>query len=310
LVELLVVIAIIGILVALLLPAIQAAREAARRSQCSNNLKQIGLGLLSYHDPKRHFPQGFSASAKFVDEDTPTTPGWCWAAEILPFCEEQSLYSSIRLDLPIEDAKNAAAIVTVIGPYLCPSDTGYGDDRTRITIGDGFGEKLIVAAPSSYTAICGGDESGPSDETGQGIFFRNSHVRIADVTDGTSQTIMVSEHACMIAQGIWAGAVNGGVCQRGPMNLNPGAADGTGPASNLVLVHTHLNNATSDTDGGLDDPSSGHVGGSNFVFADGSVRFLTDVPSDNADGSYTPDSIVFQAMGTRAGGEVIPGDAL
>src|SRR5450432_3612995 len=193
LVELLVVIAIIGILVALLLPAIQAAREAARRSQCSNNLKQMGLALLNYHDSKRHFPEGFSASAPFVDEDTATTPGWCWAAEILPYCEEQALYASIRLDLPIEDPKNMAAIVNVIGPYLCPSDTGHGGDRTHITISDGFGTKLIDAAPSSYTAICGGDESAPSAETGEGIFFRNSHVRLADVTDGSSKTIMVAE---------------------------------------------------------------------------------------------------------------------
>jgi prepilin-type processing-associated H-X9-DG protein len=214
------------------------------------------------------------------------------------------------LDLPIEDPKNAAAITSVIGPFLCPSDTGYGDDRMHITIGDGFGTKLIDAAPSSYTAICGGDESDTSAETGEGIFFRNSYVRLADVTDGTSKTIMDAEHACMNSQGIWAGAVNGGVCLRGPMNRNPGAADGTGPSSNLVLVHTHLNNATGDTDGGLDDPSSGHVGGSNFSFVDGSVRFLTDVPSDNADGSYSPESIVFQAMGTRAGGEVYPEDAL
>jgi prepilin-type N-terminal cleavage/methylation domain-containing protein/prepilin-type processing-associated H-X9-DG protein len=313
LVELLVVIAIIGILIALLLPAIQAAREAARRTQCSNNLKQIGLALLNYHDTKRHFPEGYSASAAYVDADTPTTPGWGWATEILPFCEEQILYASIHLDLPIEDAKNAAAIKTVIGPFLCPSDTGDGGDRTRITIADNFGNKLIEAAPSSYNACCGGDESGTEDETGHGIFFRNSHVRLADVTDGTSKTIMVGDHACAIAQGIWAGAVSGGVCRRGPMNPCPGAAAASRLAPNLVLAHSHLNNATADTDAGLDDFSSGHVGGSNFVFADGSVRFLTDVPGDNPEGSasqYTPDSVVFQALGTRADGEVISGDAL
>jgi prepilin-type processing-associated H-X9-DG protein len=206
--------------------------------------------------------------------------------------------------------RNAVAIATIIGPYLCPSDTGIVGSPPRMTIADGFGGKLLESAPSSYAAICGGDESGPSDQAGQGIFFRNSHVRLADVTDGSSKTIAISEHACMFSQGIWAGAVNGGVCGRGPMNPNPGAADGTGPASNLVLVHTHLNNATGDTDGGLDDPSSGHVGGSNFVFADGSVRFLVDVPADGPNGDYTPESVVFQAMGTRAGGEVFPGDAL
>jgi prepilin-type N-terminal cleavage/methylation domain-containing protein/prepilin-type processing-associated H-X9-DG protein len=318
LVELLVVIAIIGILVALLLPAIQAAREAARRAQCSNNLKQIALALLNYHDSKRHFPQGYTGAIKYTDaddDDAPidTTPGWSWSTEILPYCEEQTLYSSIRLDLPVEDPLNAKAIATVVGPYLCPSDQGIVGSPPVITVTDGLDTTLALAAPSSYTGICGGDETetGHKLEEGMGIFFRNSHVRLADVTDGSSKTIMAGEHACQNAQGIWAGAVNGSMVLRGAQNPCPGAA--TDKAPSFVLSHTHLNNATSDTDGGLDDPSSGHTGGSNFVFADGSVRFLTDVPGDPPDGSnppYTQDSIVFQALGTRAGGEVISGDAL
>jgi prepilin-type N-terminal cleavage/methylation domain-containing protein/prepilin-type processing-associated H-X9-DG protein len=318
LVELLVVIAIIGILVALLLPAIQAAREAARRSQCANNLKQIGLALLNYHDSKRHFPQGYTGFVKYTDADDDeapidTTPGWNWATEILPYCEEQTLYSSIRFDLPVEDPLNKQAIATVISPYLCPSDQGIIGGPPVITVTDGVGTTLALAAPSSYTAICGDDltETGHKLEEGSGIFFRNSHVRLADVTDGSSKTIMVGEHACQNAQGIWAGAINDSQVLRGPQNPCPGNA--TDKATSFVLSHAHLNNATTDTDGGLDDPSSGHTGGSNFVFADASVRFLVDVPSDPPDGStpaYTPESIVFQAMGTRAGGEVFQGDAL
>jgi prepilin-type N-terminal cleavage/methylation domain-containing protein/prepilin-type processing-associated H-X9-DG protein len=330
LVELLVVIAIIGILIALLLPAIQAAREAARRSQCSNNLKQIGLALLNYHDSKRHFPEGYSAAVKYTDTDDDDAPidtsaGWAWSTEILPYCEEQSLYSSLRLDLPVEDPLNKAGIATVIGPYICRSDQGILGSPPVITVTDGADTQLALAAPSSYTAICGDDQietghkleesaeqsANPDASSHSGMFSRNSHVRIAEVTDGTSKTIAVGEHACQNAQGIWAGAINGSMVLRGTQNPCPGNA--TDKATSFVLSHAHLINATSDTDGGLDDPSSGHVGGANFVFADGSVRFLTDVPGDPPDGSnppYTQDSIVFQYMGTKAGGEVIPSDAL
>jgi prepilin-type N-terminal cleavage/methylation domain-containing protein/prepilin-type processing-associated H-X9-DG protein len=317
LVELLVVIAIIGILVALLLPAIQAAREVARKSQCSNNLKQIGLALLNYHDSKRHFPQGYTGAIQYTaadDNEAPidTRPGWSWATETLPYCEEQSLYSSLRLDLPVEDPLNTKGITTVVTTYICPSDQGIIGSPPLITVTDGLDTTLAPAAPSSYTAICGGDESETGDKTtGAGIFFRNSHVRLADITDGSSKTITVGEHACQNAQGIWAGAINGSMVLRGPQNPCPGTA--TDKATSFILSHTHLNNATSDTDGGLDDPSSGHVGGSNFVFADGSVRFLIDIPGDPPDGSnppYTQDSFYFQWMGTRAGGEIFPGDAL
>jgi prepilin-type processing-associated H-X9-DG protein len=322
-----VVIAIIGVLVALLLPAVQAAREAARKSQCSNNLKQIGIALLNYHDSKRHFPEGYSAGVQYTaadDDDSPidTTLGWAWSAEILPYCEEQSLYSSLRLDLHVEDNLNAQAIATVIPAYLCPSDQGIIGSPAVIKVTDGSATQLALAAPSSYTAMCGDDqiETGhkleerfdpPELQPHWGIFGRNSHVRIAEITDGTSKTIMAGDHACQNAQGIWAGAINGSMVLRGDENPCPGNA--TNKAPSFVLSHAHLINATSDTDGGLDDPSSGHVGGANFVFADASVRFLIDVPGDPPDGSnpaYTNDGIVFQAMATRAGDEVIPGDAL
>jgi prepilin-type N-terminal cleavage/methylation domain-containing protein/prepilin-type processing-associated H-X9-DG protein len=329
LVELLVVIAIIGILIALLLPAVQAAREAARKSQCSNNLKQIGLALLNYHDSKRHFPEGYSGAVQYTvtdDEDAPidTSLGWAWSTEILPYCEESTLYSSLRLDLHVEDTLNSKAISTVVSTYLCPSDQGIVGSPPTISVTDGLGTQLALAAPSSYTAICGDDqiETGHKQVEGAdqpspdfpmhiGIFSRNSHTRMAEITDGMSKTLMVGEHACQDAQGIWAGAINGSMVLRGDQNPCPGNA--TDKATSFVLSHAHLINANADTDGGLDDPSSGHVGGANFVFADGSVRFLQDVPGDPPDGSnppYTQDSIVFQYMATKAGGEIIPADSL
>jgi prepilin-type processing-associated H-X9-DG protein len=102
--------------------------------------------------------------------------------------------------------------------------------------------------------------------------------------------------------------VQNAVLMRGQQNPCPGSEAAFYPAAFLVLAHGHLNNALTDTDGGLDDFSSLHGGGSNFVFADGSVRFLTSVPGDLASGDYTPESALLQALATRANGEVVPED--
>src|SRR5207248_1424987 len=131
--------------------------------------------------------------------------------------------------------------------------------------------------------------------------------KFTDITDGTSQTILAGDRAWGNAQGVWAGAVPGAVARRGEANFNPGNQAAWAPAPTLVLAHSHLNNATTDPDGGLDDFSSRHTGGSNFLFADGSVHFLRSIPGDNADGSFTADGVAFQALGTRAGGEVVGG---
>jgi prepilin-type processing-associated H-X9-DG protein len=117
---------------------------------------------------------------------------------------------------------------------------------------------------------------------------------------------MVGERAWSNAQGIWAGAIQNGVIQRGARNPNPGNKNGSYPAATLVLAHSHLNNALTDTDGGLDDFSSNHTGGSNFVFADGSMHFIRSVPGDTQMG-FTPESLAFQALGTRATGDIPQG---
>jgi prepilin-type N-terminal cleavage/methylation domain-containing protein/prepilin-type processing-associated H-X9-DG protein len=300
LVELLVVIAIIGILIGLLMPAINSAREASRRASCANNLKQMGLALLNYHDEHQCFPPGYSATATYVDGAADTSLGWGWAAYCLPYLEEKAAYRGIQFNLPVEAAANAPAVQTVIKTFLCPSDhlpPGAFD------VPDAFGKSLAKAAPSSYAACCGGDESATTDETGKGVFYRNSKTRIADITDGTSHTILVGEKAWANAKGIWAGAIANAVCVRGPDNPCPGSGAGSYSAPTLVLSHSHLNNATTDTDGGLDDFSSRHPTGSNFVYGDGSIHFLHSISGDCSDGNYTPESLSFQALGTRAGGE-------
>src|SRR5258708_31972905 len=120
LIELLVVIAIIAVLVSLLLPAVQQAREAARRSQCKNNLKQIGLALHNYHDSFSVFPPGYIAGSPFVDGETDTSPGWSWASMILPQLDQGPLSASINFSLPIQAPANANAIPTTFPFPLSP----------------------------------------------------------------------------------------------------------------------------------------------------------------------------------------------
>jgi prepilin-type N-terminal cleavage/methylation domain-containing protein/prepilin-type processing-associated H-X9-DG protein len=304
LIELLVVIAVIAVLIGLLLPAVQKVREAAARAQCLNNLKQMGLACHNYHDTQQSFPPGYSAFGSYGDGATDTAPGWGWAAYLLPYLEQGNLNARINFGLPVEAPANAPAAQALLKVYLCPSDL---PPTTAFAVPDAFGTAVTQAAPSSYAACVGGDESDTTAPTGLGVFYRNSRTRLADITDGTSSTLLVGERAWSNANGIWAGAVARGVCKRGVLNPCPGSSAGWSPAATLVLAHSHVNNATADTDGGLDDFSSRHVGGSNFAFADGSVRFLRSVPADQADGSLSPDGLNFQALGTRANGEVVSG---
>jgi prepilin-type N-terminal cleavage/methylation domain-containing protein/prepilin-type processing-associated H-X9-DG protein len=306
LIELLVVIAIIGTLVALLLPAIQAVREASRKTLCSDNLRQIGLAVHNFESGRRRYPAGYHATMLYADGASDTSPGWGWGAAVLPMLEESAVFKRINFSLPIHDPANATAAHALIPLYRCPSDIA----PEAFSVPDDLGNSMVTAAPSSYAACVGGDESDTTGQTGLGIFFRNSQTRVSEIKDGASKTILIGERAWANANGVWAGAVRNGVCRRGPQNPCPGAGAASSPAATLVLAHSHLNNATSDTDGGLDDFSSRHADGSNFVFADGSMHFERSIPGDTADSDYTPDGLVFQALGTKSGAEPIPADWL
>ncbi len=292
LIELLVVIAIIAVLIGLLLPAVQKVREAAARTQCVNNLKQIGLALHSYHDANKQFPQGYASG--FDGSGNDTGPGWGWAAFILPQMEQQPLFNGIAFAQPIEAAVNTNARTTTLKSYLCPSDT---PPAQAFPVGPRNGSGQLTSttcsvAPASYVGNFGVGEPGVD---GEGVFFRGSTVKIGDITDGTSGTLMVGERSFRYAESTWVGAVTGTNFASVLGSPLPGQVYN---ASSFVLGHT------SDSYGGPTGPNdannftSNHTGGVNFVFADGHVTFLG--------GSVNYQ--VYKALSTRAGGETNSGN--
>ena len=291
LIELLVVIAIIAVLIGLLLPAVQKVRAAAARMSCQNNLKQVGLALQTYHDANRQFPPGYTSGVTATGDDT--GPGWGWAAYILPHVEQQNLFNQITFAQPVEHPANANARVQVVKTYLCPADSPPPPFPVGPRSNSGqLASTTCTVAPANYVGNFGVAEPGVD---GDGLFYRNSAVKIADITDGTSSTLMVGERSFRYAESAWAGAVTGTNEGSTPGSPLPGQVYN---ASNFVLGHT------SDSTGGPTGPgdannfTSSHTGGVNFVFVDGHVAFLG--------GSVNYQ--VYKALSTRAGGETIPGN--
>ncbi len=187
LVELLVVVAIIGVLVALLLPAVQAAREAARRTQCVNNLKQLGMALANFESAKSTFPSGADskpyppAGAGFPQ----TFFRWSAFAHLTPYLEQTAARDQLDLDLPLYAAngtvfpQNQFGVALQLPEFLCPSDR-------REPVSQNFG-------PTNYAACAGTGKSAGTPHDTDGTFFINSRMRIREVTDGTSKTVAMSE---------------------------------------------------------------------------------------------------------------------
>jgi prepilin-type processing-associated H-X9-DG protein len=294
LIELLVVIATIGVLCALLLPAILAARESARRAGCLHNLRQMGLALHAYHDVHGSLPMGYVALLN--SNPYATTPGWGWAAMILPQLEQPALFGAANFSLPVEYPANLTTRITEVATYICPDDRNPGRYEARRADGTPVG----LFQTNSYAACYGaGLEIDDQPESGNGLFRRNAVVRLDDVRDGTSQTIAVGERGACLVQTPWAGAPSWAIStftpNSGLANYDPGA---TGRGGELVMAHAdtvRLNGPGT----GPDDFYSPHPMGGNFLFADGSARFLHD----------TIDLRVLRALCTRDHGEIVSSDS-
>ncbi|RCS46032.1 DUF1559 domain-containing protein [Bremerella cremea] len=189
LVELLVVIAIIGVLIALLLPAVQQAREAARRIQCTNHLKQLGLAMHNYHDTFGNLPAG-QFSQQQLDDPNGQPNRMTWYVSILPFVEQKAMYDIVKPNMGTSPANtwNETVRKTVVEGFVCPSDPNGGKVGT-----DGFQGNYV--GNSGHDIMVQANAATPSThgEGMSGLFFVKSHIGLKDITDGTSNTLMFGE---------------------------------------------------------------------------------------------------------------------
>lgn len=305
LVELLVVIAIVATLIGMLLPAVQGAREAARRSQSLGNLKQIGLALHCYHDARRALPPGFrstttgSWSGGSNDATPESGPGWSFFAFLLPYLEESSLHGTIRFDLPITDPLNKVARETTIPVLIDPGDTS----GRLIDITDSGSPPSDTNAPSvlAQAAVCsyaGSLGTEPYEKLPfNGVFHRNSRVRFSDVSDGLSKTIGIGERMSRHTRSSWVGVVPGQEIVYAPESPRYDPARPSfnwRPAITSVLVHVRSSAPSRQgSPGGFCGP---YAAGTQFLNMDGSCRLIAeDIAAET-----------FRALCTRAGGEVLP----
>jgi len=296
LVELLVVITIIGILVALLLPAVQAAREAARRMSCSNNMKQVGLALHVYHDTFRRFPPGWRGyNLATGHPDWLGDPGWGWCAAILPYMEQRNLFEGdLWLHLPITAHENEVGRETYLQTLRCPSDIGQkmfemheGHDHDHgHTAGrqhDDHDHFPLLMPTANYVGVFGVEELHHACEhgpcIGEGTFFLNRGVRLAEITDGLSQTLMVGERSSKLSHSTWVGAVPHG--EHGP--------------ARVVGVAEFPPNSEASAEHYIHNFSSMHPAGTHFLRGDGSVHLVLE----------SIDQQVYFKLCTRANGDII-----
>jgi prepilin-type N-terminal cleavage/methylation domain-containing protein len=292
LIEILVVVAIIGILIAVMLPAIQQARESARKSQCANNLKQIGLGMHAYLLVHKAFPPGYKSAVQPDHDDG--GPGWAWGSMIMPYIEEVALHDEIDYTKSLRSPETEKVRLTSVSLFICPSD-------------DIFEPIIDIPSKSSTRIICrmaAGNYVGSAGtirptcklcrDVFDGIFGRNRAIRPEELLDGLSKTLAVGERASRWSRpAIWGVLPNSKVID----NQKPGLF-AAGPAFVLgTTFHEGFNIETNDdmdhgTDGTFAESfGSLHSGGAFFLFCDAGVRFVYD----------DADPAIMNALSTRDG---------
>jgi prepilin-type N-terminal cleavage/methylation domain-containing protein len=275
LIELLVVIAIIAILIGLLLPAIQKVREAAARSKCSNNLKQLGLACHNFHDVMGHLPPGVLTTAATGVRDR----SWAWGTLILPYVEQQNLYNMLGVSLnPPNLAPTVNALTqTPLAVFRCPSDPNTS--ATNIWFDNDSMSNYVI-----NRAVCG-----PADGKVGGISGTPFNRTLVQITDGTSNTILIGERdgyrafaAVWIAKAYGADDTTASFEGRpGPGMSRPYNAAGPFPPPANYKAYSYASRC---------EWSSGHTNVVGFAFCDGSVHFLSTAvdadPSDNWANNY------------------------
>ena len=289
LVELLVVIAIIGILIALLLPAVQAAREAARRSQCSNNMKQLGLSLHNYHDIFKTLPPG-----GLRDGPVPGN-GLAWNVLILPFMEQQALHDQFNFlltdDSSCVGAPNSTITRTRVDGFLCPSGTRLYDGSSTVSytchyVGIMGPKGTNPVSGSAYSLENGSGYSGHGGFARGGVMYHLSKVSFRDILDGTSNTLMVGElsHDKSNCYRTWP---------RGMYDNHSRSAKNINYAINAFGYYSSGLGMPQITEFNDASMSSNHPGGAMFSLCDGSTRFLSE----------TVDITLYKSTASKAGGE-------
>jgi prepilin-type N-terminal cleavage/methylation domain-containing protein len=291
LIELLVVIAIIGTLMSLLLPAVQRVREAAARSGCLNNLKQIGLALQHYHQAHQKFPPAYVYIEPPNTQPWYTRPGWGWGSFILPYLEQETIHRQIDFKAPIEAPVYDNLRTTVLKMFVCPSDLSTGVYMVQNMVE----QDVAQAATTSYTANYGSGklEIGEQPDWGNGVFVRNSAFRISDIYDGASQTWAIGERCSWVARSPWVGAIHNGTVATSNGAPTKYIQREEAPVQVMAGVTNYL--PLNDENTTLYGFYSPHRQVVNFAYADGAARPVSTQTS----------SLTLQALASRNGGEKI-----
>jgi prepilin-type N-terminal cleavage/methylation domain-containing protein len=307
LVELLVVIAIIGILVALLLPAVQMVRESARRTACMNNIRQIVVGLQNYNSANSHFPSGW------MGNKSESEVGWGWMAQTLPHLEQGNLFQRIDMSVNLNGAQHLDVIQAALKGSLCPSSSNNSLTYPLEILDDDLPNDYLEIGRTHYVGCIGSSVETQQMDDGQscpslnllgttryinGMFYKNSKTELRDVIDGTSNTIAVGERSDKLFHSSWAGVATNSEYTgwrvvgwtweppNNPPRTEPEIVIDENGNERELEIHFH----------GFAQFNSMHPGGlTMFGFVDGSTRALGD----------EIDPLLFRAMGTTQGRETI-----